>query len=71
MFERSCTGRLAVLAATVLLLFSAMLVIADSIDFNFQSGTLSYTSTGVVPGTPELQVARKGTVSDVPSTKME
>ena len=45
---------------------------ADSIDFNFQNGSLSYTSGGVVTGTvaattlgsgPELQVARNGTTN--------
>jgi hypothetical protein len=59
-----------VLAATL-----SMYVIpsrADSVDFNFQNGTLSYTSAGVVTGTvtasilgsgPELQVARNGTTN--------
>jgi hypothetical protein len=45
---------------------------ADSIDFNFQNGTLSYTPSGVVTGTvtattlgsgPELQVARNGLIN--------
>ena len=44
--------------------------LADSVDFNFQNGTLSNTTTGVVTGTvtattltgpgPQLQVARNG-----------
>lgn len=56
--------------APFLLAMTAAPALADSVDFNFQNGTLSNTSTGVVTGTvtattlsgpgPQLQVARNG-----------
>ena len=53
-------------------LVSASPLRADSIDYNFQNGTLSYNTAGVVTGSvtastsgsgPELQVARNGTTN--------
>jgi hypothetical protein len=50
---------------------------ADSIDFNFQDGVLSYNSVGVVTGSvtasmlgsgPELEVARNGTMNIAPTS---
>ena len=73
--RRLLLGGFAVLAVALALSMSAMPAAADSIDFNFQNGTLSYTPTGVVTGMvtattlgsgPELQVARNGgTISDL------
>ena len=64
-----CT--LAVFALSI----SATPTVADSIDFNFQDGVLSYNNVGVVTGSvtastlgsgPELEVARNGTTNIAP-----
>jgi hypothetical protein len=58
--------------APFLISMSAAPAVADSIDFNFQNGVLSYNSVGVVTGSvtstmlgsgPELEVARNGTTN--------
>lgn len=68
---------LAVCALAVFALsISATPALADSIDFNFQDGVLSYNSVGVVTGSvtasmlgsgPELEVARNGTMNIAPT----
>lgn len=62
--------------AVFALSISATPALADSIDFNFQDGVLSYNNVGVVTGSvtasmlgsgPELEVERNGTINIAPT----
>ena len=75
--NRFMFGAFASFTLAAALLVSAVPAVADSVDFNFQNGTLSYTPTGVVTGTvtattlgsgPELQLARNGATNLGPFT---